>query len=137
MTTIAYRDGVLAVDSLGTNGAWIIARKHQKLWRLPDGSIAAGTGTLSHVVAHMEYLMGRGNKPDLDDYCILQVAKNGVFVHEAGHRFQVFDDFISYGSGSPAAMAAMFCGKSAIEALDIAALLDPNTGGEIVSGSVE
>ena len=43
--------------------------------------------------------------------------------------------FTSIGSGMPYAMAAMSCGKTAREAVEVAKKLDCNTGGKIVSYS--
>jgi hypothetical protein len=40
--------------------------------------------------------------------------------------------FYAVGSGAKAALAAMHCGKSAIEAVRIAARIDPYTGGHVV-----
>ena len=44
MTTIAYRNGVLAADGLGTRGSWLLPGKAQKLFRMKDGGMAAITG---------------------------------------------------------------------------------------------
>ena len=49
---------------------------------------------------------------------------------------QLDEDFWAAGSGRQAALAAMHCGKSAVEAVRIAARIDSFTGGRVVHMSL-
>lgn len=49
MTTIAYRDGILAGDSRITRGEVLLPAGQKKLFRLPDGSIAGTTGVMFQI----------------------------------------------------------------------------------------
>jgi len=66
------------------------------------------------------------------------LTPQGLFEYDVYCRAEeVLDDFYAIGSGAKVALGAMACGKSAIEAVRIAARYDPYTGGRIVSETLE
>ncbi len=65
------------------------------------------------------------------------LTPQGLFEYDVYCRAEeVIDDFYAIGSGAKVALGAMACGKSAIEAVRIAARFDPYTGGRINSESL-
>lgn len=135
MTTLAYRDNILAAD---TQMTWADGsrRKVKKIVRLPDGSLFAGAGDAPAILKLKKWAeAGFPNKPkprfseatELD--CIL-VKPDGTawLIDRCVSPEQIDDDFVAIGSGGGYATGAMAMGASAIEAVEIAAKYDSSTG---------
>lgn len=140
MTTIAFRWGVLATDSRTMLGGWKAPYDVQKLHRMDDGTVCATAGDYTLALAFIEWLQSgeAGDRPSLDGATVIRLLKDGsLFVYEHGGKFTIKPDFGAWGSGSPAANAAMHMGADARKAVEIAALLDDNTGGPIVTMKCE
>lgn len=151
MTTIAYRDGVLAADSRLTVDNGSGARVHfcRKLFRkrITEGKktfdvvIATAGEASSGMVFHDWYGSGKPI-PDVflhlgGDFTCLVLRPDGLFEYDVYCRAEkIEEDIYAVGSGAMAALAAMHCGKSALEAVRIAARIDLYTGGRIVSESL-
>jgi hypothetical protein len=134
MTVIAWDGKTLAADR-----------------RMCSGSIVQSTTKLFHVISHEQepclvavtgdFSMGMemvdwfadGAKPsefrsdwrdpDKGGACMLVVRKSGVVQYESSPvPIQFTGPFCASGSGSMAALAAMHCGKSAAEAVEIASI---------------
>jgi hypothetical protein len=146
LTTLAYRDGVLASDSRFT-WAGNVKASGTKMWRLQSrvspvrGEVLLGiSGYVSAALLFKDWLE-TGDEPHLvkrgvDDDCFgaLIVHKSGLYVADRLCRLDVMaEEFWADGSGGDFALAAMACGKSAAEAVRIAARFDCYTGGRIVS----
>lgn len=141
MTTIAYRDGVLATDSRALVGGWRAPYAVVKMWRLSDGSVVAGSGDLARVTAMKDWLE-EGNRdakqPDLTDASVYHLLKDRtIVVYELGGSFVIAADFAAWGSGLPPALGALHMGATAEQAVRIATLVDDGTGGDVVSMKVE
>lgn len=151
MTTIAYRDGILAADSRVTYGEDSGARIHtcKKLYRktVTQGKksfdvIIATAGESSPGLLFVDWYGSGKPIPDTflhlgGDFLCLVLTPSGLFEYDVYCRGEpVSDDFYAIGSGAKAALGAMHCGKSAIEAVRIAARIDPYTGGRITSDSL-
>jgi hypothetical protein len=152
MTTIAYRDGIIAADSRMTyttdaGGS----RKHlcTKLYRkkVTEGKktyevIIATAGESSPALIFVDWYGSGKPVPDLllylgGDFTCLILTPKGLFEADVYCRpDQINEPFYAVGSGSKEALAAMHCGKSAIDAVRIAARIDPYTGGKIISDSL-
>lgn len=148
MTTIAVREGIIAADSRLTVDYGSGARKHtcRKLFRkkITEGKktfdviIATAGEASSGMVFHDWYGSGK-SIPEVflhlgGDFTCLVLRPEGLFEFDVYCRPErIEEDFYAVGSGAMAALAAMHCGKSALEAVRIAARLDPFTGGRIVS----
>lgn len=151
MTTIAYRDGILAADSRLTVDHGSGARKHfcKKLFRktITEGKkkfdvIIATAGESSPGMVFVDWYGSGKPVPDLflhigGDFLCLVLRPDGLFEYDVYCRGEeIHEDFYAIGSGSMAALAAMHCGKSALDAVRIAARIDTYTGGRIVSESL-
>lgn len=131
MTTIAYKDGILAVDSQATFGTLRVPGITKKMRLLQDGSIAAGCGVLATVSKMFHWL-----DTDRSTDCPLKGGEQSsvVIVVTMAGEVQIWEDELPYehdanaplaqGSGMEIAYGAMQCGKTAEEAVEIAAELD-------------
>jgi ATP-dependent protease HslVU (ClpYQ) peptidase subunit len=73
-----------------------------------------------------------GDFDDPIEVDVLELRADGIYVYESTiHPVKVRGDFFSIGTGSAYALAAMYLGKSPKEAIEIASLFDPVTGGPI------
>ncbi len=136
MTTIAYRDGVIAADSQITfeNRRDGKTLKIRRLGRI----LAGAAGSASQCVAFLDWLQ-RGapghpprlfsNEYRLDAFVVLTGGRIMAFNGEAMLHFR--SDLMAIGSGAAYALGAMACGATAAEAVAVAAKFDINTGGEI------
>ncbi len=131
MTTIAFRDGVMAADSLATDDACGLYLC--KLVRLPRGDMAGGCGDLNEVVLALAWLEGgaKGDAPAIPSASIL-FTKSGVpHLACAGWPGIALKGHAAIGSGAQGALVAMRLGKSAADAVKAVADIDRATGGEI------
>lgn len=139
MTTIAYRDGIVAADSLAVSCGWKMTHAVQKLHRMKDGSVCAVSGDLTEGMAFIRAMdAGQEQLPALGDSARVVHFKRGrvISVYEGTSFFSLQCNFCAWGSGSPAANAALIMGADAVRAVEVAAMLDDSTGGEIVSMEV-
>jgi hypothetical protein len=78
---------------------------------------------------------------ELDEDCdieMLELRRDGIWVYESTLiPARIKNDFYAIGTGSGYAIAALHLGKSPKEAVEIAALYDPLTGGPIDCMSLE
>lgn len=144
MTTIAYKDGIIASDSCatdeGSETAGAVKIQCEKLFRkVVDGRdviIATAGETAPGMVFVKWYGSGKKQSKRLAeaDFTVL-VIDDGV-LYESGPWCvleRVISPFYAIGSGRKCALAAMACGKTALEAVEIAAMFDPYTAGPFVS----
>jgi len=134
MTTIAYRDGIMAADSRVSLGEWTVPWCWRKIERLPDGRLCGFSGNPYKQKAFVEWLIDPSlARPDLGDdskAIVVDKARLARFYQYAGEAD--FDGpFFATGCGAIPALAAMHAGAGAAEAVRIASLLDPYTGGDI------
>jgi len=140
MTTIAYKDGVVAADSRETwdseaGGASYhkCAKLFRKKLKNRDVVIATAGATYSGMV----FVDWYGSDTPAPDHLTMIEDSDKDFdalILDSGKLYQVnhmcrpveiVDGFIAIGSGRKSALAAMHCGKSAEEAVRIACLIDP------------
>jgi 20S proteasome alpha/beta subunit len=134
MTTVAWKDGILAADSRGTLAGWTVPGAERKLFRLKDGSVAAITGPLANGMQILRWIVGErtSKQPDGDARVIIVDAEGRIAVYEdGGFYYEEGLPFAAWGSGMPAALGAMHAGADAPEAVRIAGLVDPATGGAV------
>lgn len=135
MTTIAYRDGVLAADS----SCWVdTTRVHsaRKIWRVHGGLIGFA-GTISYGLAMVRWLQSGA---DPDDYpkesngsCIIIDRRGIIRSYESGSTtsMRIVEKYVSIGSGSSVALGAMFAGANAKDAIKASIKYDAYTSGPI------
>lgn len=137
MTTIAFRNGIVASDSSAENNGWVAGHSVAKMRRGAIGDVYAVTGNLAESWSAID-LIDKGESPKLSEDCrVVRFHPNGsITVYEGVGSFPVECEYTAFGSGSPVALAAMMMGASAQRAVEIAISLDPYTGGSVVTMSV-
>jgi ATP-dependent protease HslVU (ClpYQ) peptidase subunit len=148
LTTIAYRDGIIAADTRVTFGGR--AHRCTKLYRKTLGAgrnkhdvVLAVAGEASPALLFVDWFGSGAPIPDMlrshgGDFSCLILTPDGLFEADVFCRPErVLDEFYAIGSGARGALAAMVCGKSAIEAVAVAAVHDIYTGGDIEWMSLE
>lgn len=128
MTTIAYRDGIMAGDTALTDRGTYCG-EHQKVFAR-DGALMGVCGCLGEVAKLRDWFMdgAEGAPPAFDDNDseALLVSGDGV-VEWIGHpskRMVVTGEMHAIGSGFKIALGAMAAGATASRAIEIACDLD-------------
>jgi len=135
MTCIAYDGKTLAADKQCTTVGY--AHKVTKIFRVPGGRVGfAGNG--GHSVALLEWFRnGRDvatwpKKDGGDSASAVFVSDDGI-VHgysgDDGPHAMIYEDkFVAWGAGRDYALAAMYLGRTAREAVEVACVLDTTCG---------
>jgi len=158
MTTVVYRDGVLAADSqlndMNEAASATIIGTCEKVYELNSGALlgTAGDGDAREVIhiltdigtrAQIDYLTKElltGTETGFRGILVLPEDGSVWFIdieYEKEEQrwtagvMECLDDFCSVGSGSQAAMGAMHAGANAIDAVFAAIEVDPLSGGEV------
>ena len=137
MTTIAYRDGVLAADTLVTEQGRICG--HTKKIRVHKGVLWGTTGCLIHQGQFDSWMLSgmRGAPPSMKteanatSSAILIADQHLLTFDDHGWDAMPLPEFYAVGSGGPIALGAMAAGASAAEAVACAARFDVYSGGSI------
>lgn len=144
MTSIAYKDGIVAADSREIWAGSI--SRCAKLFRKRVARRDVVFATAGDSYTGMIFVDWYGSGPTLpaafshldkdDDFEVMILDRGKVFVANRHCRpLQIDLPFFALGSGTDACMAAMHCGKSAREAIRVACLIDPNSAPPIVTMS--
>ncbi len=147
MTTIAYRDGVLAADSQTTRGNLSV---NGAIKLIKSDTILAGICGDAHDMGKFgKWLIAVSEKCDnVEDFhlhnspladdadteaLIADVHGNAWYMHASGSVFKYNEDHAASGSGEYFALGALHMGATAVEAVEAAVALDLYTGGEVTS----
>jgi 20S proteasome alpha/beta subunit len=129
MTTIAYKDGVLAADSGASVGNYII--KTTKLVPLPDGGAVACAGAGPIGQGFIRWILGGRDEDERpvvesgDEFSAIHMVSDGIFVYMQDTQGPTHtSDPFAIGSGCDFAIAAMHLGATAEEAVELACELD-------------
>ena len=147
MTTIVYRDGVLAGDGRETSheegeSSFIIRDDCIKVYRLPDGRLFGAARTSEDIARLYDALMeacandspNRWPCPRLEDVNAICVDTDGVIRVYEGARWEVVNmPYYSVGSGARFAFALLDAGHSAEETVKFTMGRDPWSGGKITT----
>ena len=136
MTTIAYKDGIIAADGRATSGYEITEDNYEKMMCV-DGVMFFLSGSICDFDNFIEcYLMGA--KPTKGNETAAFVFEDGKLYKAAICSYHGFwkrklnmKNNYAIGSGEQYALSAMDCGVSAKEAVEQAAKRDTMTGGII------
>lgn len=139
MTTITYRDGVLASDSreTSTNGevgddGYVVNDCCKKVYRLPDGRLFAAAHATEDGERLLRALCNNQTPPALDDVCALLINHDGTVLMYEGHIWiKQKGPYFAIGSGARFALGAMKVGAGAVKAAKVGAAMDPYSGGPI------
>lgn len=143
MTTIAYKDGILAADSCvslqteaGGSRKFQCEKLFRKMCKGKDGkrypAVIALAGESSPGMVFLDWF-GTGKEPPRQllidasaDFTALVLTPQGLFEADAYCRLdKVIDPFYAIGSGAKAALGAMHAGATARAAVGIACKIDP------------
>ena len=139
MTTIAYKDGIVAYDSRITEGSFVVdnncdkMRKVQGLTFFVCGDVAGENALIR------SYVNGACTEEDAETaaHSMAWVVDGGIIYRLLTLEGELYiepqrpGNHIALGSGTPFAIGAMDAGASAMEAVKIAAQRDVATGGKI------
>jgi ATP-dependent protease HslVU (ClpYQ) peptidase subunit len=132
MTTIAARFSTLEIASDSQVSGDDIKYHVEKLRRGAQ-SIYGGAGDWDKLLAAFQAL--ESGKTELEDDCdveLIELRHDGIWVYEGTLiPAKIKNDHYAIGTGAGYAIAAMHLGKSPKEAVEIAAIYDPGTGGPI------
>lgn len=138
MTTVCYRDGILAADSAIAYGN-ILNGERCKIAQYEDFLVAmAGAGWLREP---LEDWVGLGCPPDevpeiliknQDKFTTLIVDRDGqAFEFDNGYLLPICADYTAIGSGALLALGAMAHGANAAQAVSAACRHDKSSGGPV------
>jgi ATP-dependent protease HslVU (ClpYQ) peptidase subunit len=134
MTTIVYRDGVMAGDGRSTAAGWIKTENTKKVIRLSTGALLGFAGTLA-MLRPIAAALEKGHEPPAlaESGSAMLVTPDGkVTIYEDSGYFDVSDrPFFALGTGMSAAYGALHMGATAEQAVEIACRLDSESGGVI------
>ena len=137
MTTIAATLDGLAGDRMvwvESKSAWYPAKKIRRTAKAIFGA-AGHAGDCTRFLDWAEAGFPEKKRPKWEETggedvaWLLMVTEEGIFVmsNDDPYPEQVADGFYAIGSGGKAATAALMCGKTLPEAMEIAAQIDPYT----------
>jgi ATP-dependent protease HslVU (ClpYQ) peptidase subunit len=135
MTVIAWDGYTLAADKRATNGSLI--RTTTKIFRIHSCLVGyAGEATFGEqMIAWFQAGEKAEDFPkeqrDKDDWAPLLVIRENGKIHKyerTPHPLKYQDKQFAIGSGRDFALAAMACGKTASEAVEVASMFDSNCG---------
>ncbi|MGI9449467.1 MAG: hypothetical protein ACR2QH_02265 [Geminicoccaceae bacterium] len=131
MTTIAYRNNIMAADSACFDSS-LYQGEVEKLWILPSVGLIGCCGEIGAMIRVVDWLRDGGERkrcPDLPDDCEFEgivVSREGEVLHYDRHLvpIRVANEFHAIGSGRKLALGAMMAGASAKRAVQIACQYD-------------
>jgi len=136
MTTIAFKNGILAGDRRVTSGN-LVEGQTTKVWKA-HGKLfgVAGDPQIIGILSKWSQGGQQNDLPDLPDNTSWEwicVNRNRLFLSCVEQPGGLVMDLAAFaiGSGSAHARAAMHLGKSAKEAVRVASVFDMATGPEI------
>ena len=136
MTTIAYKDGIIAYDSRATSDGMIISDEADKK-TVKDGVVFFFTGATCDEEKFIRLYFGSDEQHKNVECSAIIVDKgkvNACSIDDESGMFNSPIDFIggyAIGSGTPHAYTAMDMGATAVEAVKMAAKRDTCTGGRV------
>jgi hypothetical protein len=138
MTTIAYRDKVLAGDRRSTDGSLIVPGRYRKVYKNKCGWLYGAAGTSGPCEALNAYM---ASCPDFSEELPPRGKYTAIVVSPDGRVYNIDNgwiellpkdiEFYVVGSGAPAALGALWMGANAVEAVEIASEIDNCTGGGV------
>jgi 20S proteasome alpha/beta subunit len=141
MTTIAYRDGVLAADTMACSGHLRHGGVYTKIVQRADGTMGGGAGHAAFCESWKRWILdpslekptpGPGSSPeDPGDMGLLVHPDGTVECCEHGGCYTLNEEYFAEGTGAPVAYGAFHKGATAEEAIRAAVAHDLCTGGPI------
>lgn len=135
MTTIVYRAGVLAADTLLTMGHTKLPERARKVFRLRDGRLFGSSGDSEGGLVLLDSLKSGAPAPKARGVTALLIETDGTILCWEGRRWSKVSgvEFIAIGHGSVFALGALVHGATAREAVRVGIVLDTHSGGVVQS----
>lgn len=137
MTIIAWRDGIVAADSLATSDDVVTSRKFKKIRRMADGRVAAMMGAAVGAQEILRWIEGGevGEQPRFEgekSATVVVIGPEGLTSYdEYGKELISEAPYRAFGCGRDLALGAMAAGATAEEAVRAACEHSVYCGGEI------
>jgi ATP-dependent protease HslVU (ClpYQ) peptidase subunit len=135
MTVIAWDGETLAADKQSTGGGF--ASTVTKIFRVPGGLVGF-TGNGSHAQALLAWFRAgcdvekwpkKGGDDSAGAFFVSACGELRGYSGDDGPHYIVYEDrHLAFGAGRDYALAAMYLGKSAREAVEVACALDNTCG---------
>lgn len=137
MTTIAFKDGMLATDSRYAAGPHILG-KGKKIWVFEKG-VVVGSGSIVGIETFLSFYQGKEYKAEIfkdeeneiDILVFDPTAKKVISYDKHLIAYEYDAPFYAIGSGTDYAIGAMAFGATPKEAVLIASQYDKGTDGNI------
>lgn len=134
MTTIAYKDGIMAGDSRISHGNVTVGTT-VKVFKNYRGELLGGCGAFSDLVAlrdwFLEGMKGEPPEPQGNTEAMF-VKSDGEVMYVWGQRMSALEaPYHAIGSGMHLALGAMAVGANATQAVAVACHLDNGSGGPV------
>lgn len=138
MTTIAYRNGVLAADTGMTVGNTVVGNT-VKIVRRDDGCMAGAAGFAGYAGSFLRWFMAGqiGDPPEAKsednvlDRGVIFRPDGAMLVFEPEGMFEMTAPYYAFGCGRCEALGAMFAGADAEAAVRAAIAHDAHTSGDV------
>ena len=134
MTTIAYKDGIIAYDGRCTVGGTIVYDDYDKM-RERDGVFFFGAGGTSDINDLIKAYSGEEIAGECGAFAIVcKAGELSLISYEDSKIVEspvLLDKAYAIGSGRDHAYTALDMGASAYQAVEMAAKRDTGTGGKI------
>ena len=147
MTTIAYKDGIVAVDSRMTASGTILNDDYNKITELRNGGFMISAGTVMDIQL-LEDILNDGWQHHYSEFYQVNEATTDfetLYVDHDGNLSTIIaykgmlrtlrvrnDEIMTFGSGQEYALSAMIgFNKSAVDSVRHAMKFDAFTGGKI------
>jgi len=139
ISTIAYRDGVIASDSLVMCGH-IRAGYTKKITKTSEGYLLGAAGSLADLNKFFDVFEANQSEDivfskdmDFDNFEGMIVTPKGkvYIVENSGYPFHIEADYYAVGSGTELAKGAMAMGASSVDAVKVAIELSNESGGKV------
>ena len=140
MTTIAWDGRTLAGDRRGNAAG--MAYEVCKLRRTGDGRLLGFSGDIGVGMLMLDWLDRGGTRPPQQDSdrwaTLLEITPDGAcWCHGRDAHWRIEQPFFAIGSGRDFVLAAMALGRTAMEAVDLAARFDTGTGNGVDALALE
>lgn len=134
MTTIAFRDGVLAADTATLNGYTLLTNAVDKIVR-HHGCLCGGAGRAVYLGEFQRWFLAGefGSRPEADEDDAAIIVRPSGLIHrfEKGGWIELHPKYYSLGSGRDHAYGAFYMGATAEQAVCAAIAHEPGTGGNV------
>lgn len=137
MTTIAYRDGVLAADSMISTNSGRYCGAVAKIWKRDDGALLGAVGGAGDAAKLRDWFLSGSDElppalPEEGQGILIKPDGTVWLAHGQSPMYEVDWPFHAEGSGAAFAIGAMAHGASAEQAVSIACGYDVFSGPPVV-----